>query len=146
MFCLKYVREAKHKDMGQVCAFYEEGKLDIEVKEDEIQNKFLLIDDDKNLFGVMGYEGKGPHALLKECVISPQVSSVELYAYFQGVVGYLKQKGYEKIYIYTPNPSMRTLFLQLDFQEVEREIRACTPNFWKTKLEVNAEGLWFFCG
>ena len=59
---------------------------------------------------------------------------------------YLYQKGFEQIYIYTPHPNMQTLFQQLDFQIVEKEIRACTANFWKTKLDIHAEGIWFICG
>lgn len=143
---MKYVRAAKSDDLGQVQAFYTEGKLDVEVASGEIGQKFLLIDDQKRLYGVMGYEIKGPHALLKECVISPKVSSVELYAYFQGVVGHLKGKNIEKVYIYSPNPHMKGLFLQLDFEEVKNEIRVCTPNFWRTKLNGSAGGLWFVCG
>ena len=143
---MKYVKAADDKDIGQVQAFYRQGKLEVEVQQDEMRNKFLLIDDKTVLYGVMGYEGKGVHALLKECIISPEVHSVELYAYFQGVIGYLKQKGFEQIYIYTPHPNMQTLFQQLDFQIVEKEIRACTANFWKTKLDIHAEGIWFICG
>lgn len=143
---VKYVREAKYDDVGQVQDFYAEGKLEVEVKAHEIEQKFLLIDEQKDLYGVMGYEMKGVHGLLKECVISPKVSSIELYAYFHGVVGYLKAKGAEKVYIYSPNPSMRGLFLQLEFQEVTQELRACGPGFWKTKLDFSKEGLWFVCG
>ena len=42
---VKYVKAADDKDIGQVQAFYRQGKLEVEVQQDEVRNKFLLIDD-----------------------------------------------------------------------------------------------------